>query len=233
LVIGLTPVVFVARAFLADHSGVVEESPPLVTGGNGAVPDVLQIVCDSSGTQVLTPIVRAQPDGLHVLVDDRAGVGSVSIRPTDPIYGDDVILSSASRGVQDEFFDEVAPGAADVVCTGDFLRESEVDTLPWVRFEVVDPGGYFVSYGLDCSMSARHDIADVSGRGSAAELTRTAVDGILPTDRVEQAGYVEGERQNWIRVVRSGSGVASLHFYERSRESRLISGSACAGSGIR
>ena len=230
LVIGLTPVILVARAFLADRSG--EESPPVVTRGKQAAPDVLRVVCKEAGTHVLTPVVRAQPDGVHVLVDDRAGVGNVLIRLTDPVHGD-AIFSSGSRGVEDEYVDEVAPGPAYVLCRGRGFRESKVDELPWVPFEVVDPGGYFVSYGLDCATSERlRNMPRGGGRGSAEELTRTALDGVLPTDRVEPAGYVEGRYLNMIRVVRSGSVIAAVDILERPSGSTVAGGVVCPASGI-
>jgi hypothetical protein len=215
-------------------AGASEQSSSPVIGGYEAVPDVLRIICESSGTQVLTPVVRVQPDGLHVLVEDRAGVGNVLIRPSDPIYGDEVIFSSGSRGVDAQFVDEAVPGTAEIVCQGDDIREGHVDELPWVPFQIIDPEGYFVSYGLGCGSSGRHHVS-VSGSHStsAEEFVRSGLAGVLPTDRVEPAGYADGRRLGaWIRVVRDGSTVASLLVSDEGNRPELRDGFACDGSGI-
>jgi hypothetical protein len=201
--------------------------------GSVVLPDVLQVICDASSTRVLTPVVRAQPDGLHLRVDDRAGIGNVLIRPSDPVYGDELVFSSGSRGLDAVY--QAAPGTAEILCgvEGGF-GETHVDDLPWVSFDIVDPDGYFMPYGLACARQDRHQVPRAEQPGSAEALVEAGIDGVLPTDRVEPAGYAAGDWPfgRWFRVVRSDAIVASLFIEEGRNRSELRDGFACDGSGI-
>ena len=50
-----------------------------------ALPDVARIVCTANGTRLLTPAVRPQPDGVHVMLS-QAG-GAPATLDTDQVGG--------------------------------------------------------------------------------------------------------------------------------------------------
>lgn len=179
--------------------------------------DVARIVCTDQGTRVLTPLVRVQPDGVHVFLDDRVGAGGVDIYPSvlpDAVFGGDI-----SDGTQRPL--EVPPGEAMIACTDEEPKAgSTLDDAQPITF--LDPEGLWKSDILACGYGQRAfpDRRDLSAyargnpiEGDLEEVLRRAIPGIRPTDEVGPAGYPDGDRRarQW-RVERDGEVMALIRY---------------------
>jgi hypothetical protein len=201
---------------------------------------VLRVTCGADGhPNIQTPVVQAQSDGLHVLVDNQAGAEAIIVRqPSRP----DVSWSSGSNGLDDEFPMPVPPGRSFVSCFGPgpspapslgaSLQQNEA------AFEVVDPNGYWSSTDLVCPAGERREFTvstgvNVSPRMSAVEAATTLVPGVRPTDVVELAdyGYLGFPRSGAIRVIRGGR-IVAWTLPNTGTGTWSFDGYACPGSGI-
>jgi hypothetical protein len=183
---------------------VVSESPV-----PGQLPDAAKILCDGSTTQLLTPEVRPQPDGVHFEVENssgralgfqvRNGGGSDApagtSEPADPGTG--------SPGWA------IAPGAASVRCI-DYDVQDPGDPQGYVAVAITDESGVWVPDTLECSGSREFITspfyADRSHgpKGDLVDVARDALSGYLQQgDEVRRAGYPEAAQPEVI-VVRDG-----------------------------
>jgi hypothetical protein len=208
---------------VAPEPSVVAEEPS----------DVLRIRCTPTEIEVLTPVVAAQPDGLHVLAEIQ-GLADPEVAIRSDGHPDSEWWSGSS-GTDGEFVRNVPPGRAVVRCEsgpeqGDGPEELET------RLEIVDPTGVTVPYTLGCerpeaigpggSLAVRADTLDGA--------VREGVRGVLDSDAIEEAGYVASDSAWRIaRLVRDGNVVAFFHVDGRGAWAyRVMSGYACAGSDL-
>jgi hypothetical protein len=195
--------------------GRVTGGPP---SGEADAPDVARLVCEADGTHVLTPTVRPQPDGVHIVVQDHSGKeASLAI---------DGIGGGNASGEQ---VWPIPPGTARIGCWG--LEEAEPD---YRQIDVVDAEGLYVSPALDCQAkvlgSGSGGGVSASSGGSYArapkgdprepvEIARDffedAFGPIGPEDRVERAGYPEAEIRQ-VRLVRDGRTIAVADYADAS-----------------
>lgn len=111
----------------------------------------MRLVCNGEGAPtVMTPVVAAQPDGVHIVVEADGGVRYVLFRePERPQWG----WSSGSNGLGAEFTLPIPPGELVAHCS---------DGTPWPHpagypvlagessVRVVDPDASWVSTDLVC-----------------------------------------------------------------------------------
>ena len=206
---------------------------------SGEAADVLRLACSPDGTpEVLTSVVRPQPDGLHVIVDNRSNAEAVIVRhPSRPYQA----WSSGSNGLDDEFVMLTPPGEAFVSCMpvtvsptpapspGAPLQPNEAS------FAIVDDGSW-VSADPVCGLSDRWSFqvqTSVSTHNgwTPAEAAARLVPGIRPSDVVERAGYLGSPFEDEsVRVVRDGQVLAWMRAHSHGYWS--FDGFACLGSGI-
>lgn len=196
--------------------------------------DVLRVVCDTDSIEVLTPVVAAQADGVHVeaeitkLHDPEVMLRALEIPQTR--------FMSGSEGTDEGFSRELPVGEAIVRCEsgpgqGDGPEELEA------RFRVVDPDHVFIGYRPDCSDVGELGYAGSVERGDASspeDAVRKRVRGLIDSDLVERAGYL-GSDTPWlvVRVIRDGRVIAWFHVDGREGwRYGLMSGFACPDSGL-
>jgi hypothetical protein len=198
------------------------------------VPDVLRFRCDPSGIEVLTPVVAAQPDGLHVDAEvvglDDAEIGLMSSRLRGQSWW------SGSSGVKGEFVRPVPVGEVRFVCEpgpeqgsggNDANAPAGDGVLPGLSsdpgafhgtFDLIDPDGYFVDHILTCESrdegfgsSAPPGEPFWRGWPTIEEAMRAHIEGLLDSDVIEEAGYPGGEKWPYLeaRVVREGEVIAA------------------------
>jgi hypothetical protein len=218
---------------------IVQPSPAIVEPSPSAssdASDVLRMTCAPGGVpHILTPVVMAQPDGLHVLVDNRDGSEAVVFRQQARPW---VAWSSGGNSLNQEFVTLVSPGETFVSCkaavpsvagSGTELQSDEAS------FTVVDPHHAWVSTDLACGFSDRWAFrTDSSQRTNSgmtpSEAAKALVPGIGVTDIVEPGGYV-GSQGGLVRVVRESEVVAWLTAYSQV-DLWSFNGYACPGSDI-
>lgn len=102
------------------------------------VPDTVQITCASGRASVSGSAVRAQPDGVHLSVDNTSGEPAV----LNVGQGGDQVPTGVTATVQ-----ALAPGTVSVSCGYDENRR----IVPAGTIEVTDPAGVWRPTDLDCS----------------------------------------------------------------------------------
>jgi hypothetical protein len=232
IVLGIAAALAVPLALLLPLRGSWE-----APSGSPLPPDVAEVVCEPAGPRVLTPVIRPQQDGVHLLVrntfDEAVAVGLRAV-------------SGGGRGDggppgEFEIVFPVAPGNLIVTCSpGD---ADHGDPRWQAPLEVVDPQDLFVPYALDCGGGqAMAQIIDyVPGaqgrRGDPVQIARDSIEGLSSTDVVDRAGY-PSERQSTdeaiVRVVHEGSVVLTIHYRSDGQDGWLEdTRDSCADDEIR
>jgi hypothetical protein len=209
------------------------------TGHDGAaapLPITAIVRCTTDGTELDTPAVGVQPDGLHIDAENLAQATGIDIA----IDGGKTVLGNpAFRSIQREIvIVPVPPGQAEIAC-----RRPEGGSVSggpaehpdlFVPIQILDPDGLYVSPELSCATSDQKalrghiDVTTLFAAGGES-FVRRKVSGIRSHDVVELTGYPDTTRlvefgHTW-RVVREGEVVAQINV-------PVLDGTACAGSGI-
>jgi hypothetical protein len=178
----------------------------------------LQIRCDGTGTDVLTPVIIAQPDGVHIGFAQAGAQSGVSLFPS--AWVDGVLAAEVPRDAESQVVD-IPVGSARITCGypgPDDNPTSRNELSASQPFTVTDPEGLWHSDILSCDpdQEVHPDSPSLAvwAKGNPLESDPAAVlprviPGIRPTDVVEYAGYPEVEPPGggW-RVVRDGRIVA-------------------------
>lgn len=192
----------------ADEPGAAAAEPPAVA----------ELVCPS--TQLLTPAVRGQPDGVHVRVLNDVGRAlefDYEVTRGGTGGGGDTAPPGTS--------DHVLPFAADEVSLG-----CSAEARDRVTLRVVDPGDALKTAELECAAYARNPPAPpktLKGGDQVAVARRFLRGrGLRPTDVVEPAVPIAGEFAT-VRVVRKGRVVAAVWFDNPSSPHGIGTVEAC------
>jgi hypothetical protein len=198
--------------------------------------DVLRIRCGAEGTEVLTPFVAAQPDGVHIAVENPAGAAAVEFS----LSGSPGSIFGGDSG---EEVWPIEPGEVFVECLEEVSDTSQ--GLGTAKFEVVDEGDLWAASTLECSQGDSAIEVSVHDGGAAEyvddEATiRAMLHSVQPDDEVRPPGYPKGAGTKDLRsvVVRDGRVVAvlSVHLSDDSDPYGAglteVTGEACSSSGI-
>jgi hypothetical protein len=200
--------------------------------------DVLTIRCGDAGAEVLTPVVNAHPDGVHIDVENRAGAPALAFALADASnmsFGGPI-----GRGVS---VWPIEPGHVFVECLA--KMSDTYQGLRTARFEVVDPNGYWVPSTLQCAEADRplevsvHDSVQTEWPDDQTAI-RGSLHSVQPSDEVRLPFYPEGTGSKDLRhvVVRDGRVVAVLLVGLSDEQDPYgpglteVTGEACASSGI-
>jgi hypothetical protein len=195
-----------APAFTAAVLSACGQAAPETASEPRAVspPDVAQIVCRADGTDVLTPRVRPQPDGVHLEIQNETRV-ELSFKVDDPGSGGggfDIPGSSVM---------DLHPGEVRVACY-DGYREDPSE-IPGEPLDIVDEDGVWVSPRLDCTEAVSGHADYVEGaqgeKGDPAEIVRRYAAKHGLAGDVERAGYV-GSGMPVFRLVSGGDVMATV-----------------------
>ena len=193
------------------------------------VPGKARLVCGRDGTRLLAPRVKARPDGVHLVIDNRFGeeVGYSYEYPEGGGGGDD-----APEGVSERVGD-YPPGEVRIGC-----EKPPVDGIgtTYAPLEVVDPEGFYKAVGLECeggrAVGGGPQYAPgVKGKkGDLVGIVRRGLsDRLREGDAVEVAGYPKSRERRFVRVVRDGRVVATVAFTAAPGGWLEDSSSNCAG----
>jgi hypothetical protein len=166
-------------------------------------------MCGDEGTRVLTPVVEAQPDGLHLSVTNETA-GEVHV----------TVERDASGGAGAE----APPGTSEHVLTvgpGDWVATCYVGAAEpnGKAFELVDTGIWVSTDLTDCEFAeAAHGDPPrrvATDRKDLADLVRPTLESFValePGSVIEPAGYPE-QAEAVFRARRDGRTVATMSFY--------------------
>jgi hypothetical protein len=211
---------------------------------NPSVSDALLVRClPNDNVQVLTPVVAARRDGVHVEVFNDPGQGEVGLRS---LGFPDRQWWSGSDGLAEPLVRPVPVGDGRVWCIKGPLQRHD-DRTPEGGFTIVDPREVFVSYALDCPVEEQRRLEVSVGpfRGSERTVEAAVLDAVVPilaADVIEVAGYVANADHPdcpaiTARVLRAGRIIANLDILcflgpDDQRGYVASSASVCADSGL-
>jgi hypothetical protein len=186
---------------------------PTVVGraaGQTPLPDVAEIVCDGTTTEVLTPQVKPQPDGVHFRVDNR----------TEKRLGFDVrngFGTGAEPGVheiEEGRGMDITPGTRAIRCIDYDVADVSSDE-GYVPLVIVDQDGMWAPDQLDCEVEGGMVIghSDYVGgaRGESGDPVDIAATHAEPGDEVRPAGYPDSESSKVV-IIREGRPFSLLEF---------------------
>jgi hypothetical protein len=189
---------------------------------------VAQVSCTDAGTQVSTPVVQPQPDGVHIVVDNTTGK-DLGLQIQD--FGGDNAPVGTSEIVR-----PIPPGVYGLNC---ITSPQAAEPTAYQTFEVQDPAGIWVSTNLECSSGGSVGAAGsfapgaLGVQGTPVEVVTTTISGPLPTDLIEAAGYTSATDAASVRVVRDGNVVATYHLFPDSQGGWMIdSAQACDATNL-
>ena len=211
----LLPACAIAALLVSGCGPGAANTPP---GASRALPDVARIVCTAKGTRLLTPAVRPQPDGVHVMLS-QAG-GAPATLETDQGGGDKpgpkpLVLT-------------LPPGRASLGCMT--MADWNVDPprhRGWVTLRVVDQDDRWVDdhpVGGGCSQSSI-DYAPTAAGDPESQLGRDARGAVesAPGTAAECGGATRQESIEY-RLVRDGTVVALATYASAGRGRWLLEG---------
>ena len=185
-----------------------QESPR----GTGAHADTVRMRCEEAGFEVLTPVVQAQLDGLHLaVVNETARAAHVTIErgPSDG-------TGLEARAGSSEHVAAVGPGDWVATCYLDGGAGAAVGSAP---FEVVDTGIWVSTELTDCETEEsthgdppRRVATDQSELAALARSSLESFVSIDPDVVIEPAGYPE-QAEAVFRAREDDRTVATMSFY--------------------
>lgn len=195
--------------------------------GPPGLADLGRVVCDESGTHVLSPRIRAHRDGIHVEFINESDADEFYMRSSkDP--GDNHGGFLRSRRQTD--VSSHGPGEMLVAC---FKRGEEPsyagDDESYGHFEIVDSHDLWVSWDLTCSPvreTTNEPVPEADTKADVFEWFRDRFD--LPPGEFRQPGYPETEWKGdpWV-LAEEGETIANIHPWETDGEWDITTGAAC------
>lgn len=169
----------------------------------GSIPDEVVLVCAEGGNRVTTDVVRPQPDGVHVVVNNRLNFDpGFAYRAPAGGGGGDNAPPGKSRFVLD-----VPPGPLQVTCYPKDLNEEP----RYISVVVEDPEGLYADAELDwCSIvsSSAQNRETPEGDPDPAAVAREQLEfGMQDGDELRRAGYPDSRVPVFV-VIRDGAVVA-------------------------
>jgi hypothetical protein len=245
LAAGVAVAVFVAGAAvawlaLAPRSDSGPAIQPTPTFDPSSVADVAVVNCDESGASTSTPVVRAQPDGIHVVFVNTGNYREFYFPTSEfsPFEGHGGLLKAG----RNEALTFNGPGEFLAGCFRRAADEGHITDPGYITLEAVDPDHLWTPTQPQCQGTRGHRTVihrDLPSSVSLNNLVRT-VPGLVEGDRILRPGYPE---EPWIIeprvVIRDGRVVARITLWEPSQGSLSPTGAdwklwvyACPGSGI-
>jgi hypothetical protein len=161
------------------------------------VPDVLRLRCAVEGTPtILTPTVRSQSDGLHVIVEDPGAADEIWVQQR---ARSNFTWSSGSNDLRAEFVMLLPPGESFVQCRDYENLPDPPQGAAWMatapHFTLVSADDGWVSTDLACSearvFAGSYSTASSLATQSAPDAARAAVPGVREADVVESEGSLD------------------------------------------
>jgi hypothetical protein len=202
-------------AFAALALGAVLVGAVVAVAARGALhsagtPDRARISCTAIGPRVADPMVRPQPDGVHLVFENPAGAQQYDVHPLRWSSG----ASTGGPLGQGETPTTISapPGELLVSCLGDH-------GFVWgraARLTVVDPSHLWVPTEPSCSDVRSFDVEDGTPPDQPAPslIARSVLTGLRDSDLVMKPGYPQTLwTGNLVMVIRGGEPIAAVTQY--------------------
>jgi hypothetical protein len=205
------------------------------TSGGEGPSDQAHVVCEKDATTLANPVVRAQRDGVHVVIENRDNVWGFEFRDiTDP----NVATNSGPIGPgTTRFWAAAGPGDVLVAC----LRPRDQDgeggwysdvNAPTARLTIVDPDGLHVPFDLACGWGEQSRVRIAGREREDPYQVYRRIPGIQESDVFKGAHYPNSPQYPGTAIVlRHEVAVARLMFPTFKEEWEILV-NTCEGSGI-
>jgi hypothetical protein len=189
--VALGGVLFLLSAACAD---------PVTTPVAEGASDSLEVRCDGETTEVLTPIVQAESDGVHIAVHNSS--------QTELSVSTETVGQGAAPG-DSGFVAPISPGSSRIRCLP-VDEDHAAENGDWGVFDVLAPEGW-VSPDVVCPGAGYGSVGDYAegARGVADPLQDAPKHFREDGDEVVQAGYATDEKRTFV-LLRDGEPVAGL-----------------------
>lgn len=214
--------------------GVPAISRPTPAEDSSRVPDVARVICTEDGTEVGTPRVRAQRDGVHFRIINHSDNRELYLRDADgsDVYNESERIPAPGSA---EIRSPVPPSMILVGCLGSSATEDTETGL--ARLRIVDPGQLWMRPAqLGCadatSEGPRFDVK-VAPSLRLVDVVQM-IPGVRPTDSLQRLGYPQqpGYSDADRHLIREGKAVALLWFYQQPSGWRVDAVSSCPEAEI-
>jgi hypothetical protein len=214
----LLPICAIAAMIASGCGPGAADQPPQGAGDGSKLPTAARIVCTAAGTRLLTPAVRPQSDGVHVMLSQTDG----------PPATLDTDQGGGGKPGPKPLVLILPPGRANLGCMT--MADWNVDPprhRGWVSLRVVDQDKQWVDdrpAGATCSQSFI-DYAPTAAGFRESQLGRDARRALEASaaDVVERAGYRRQEPIEY-RLVRDGKAVALATYASTGHGRWLLEG---------
>jgi hypothetical protein len=217
-------------------TNLTEAGPPAPPAGRVAdIPSTAKVICTDEGARAVTPVVRPQREGVHIVIDNRTDRREFYVRAaaaSEPNQG-----GRLARNARTSVLWGSGPGRVLIGC---YHKDDPPDFFEtrgqgYASFTVVDPNGLWTPWTLECegTRPLRRSIVAREPRGGDLEsVARRIVPGIELDDRLHRPGYPETEFIfELLTVMRRDRRIALLTFFSREPGLR-IRVEACRNSGV-
>jgi hypothetical protein len=200
------------------------QTTPADESGSSDHPDVAQVRCSRDGsTEIGTPIVQAQANGVHidVLVPANADLALI-------------VKEWGGRNAEDgPFVFAVPPGRMRVACLDPYRQDPGDDSL-YRSIEVVDDEGVYVDATMSCENREGVGASEPSESlgTEPVQAASSFLMGLQPDDELVRVGYVERSSEARVAVRRDGEIVAVLTLEPAKSGWGWIGFESCPEAGI-
>jgi Tol biopolymer transport system component len=214
-------------ASLAPTSTAVTPAP------DAAAVDTASVLCTKDGIQLDTPVVWAQPDGVHFLVRNEGPWWGAELHHASWNFGTSSSLAHFEGGPVNAV-SAIAPGSVTVACLPSAHSDYADPTAATATLTIVDPDGLYVPWDLACGSGTQSRPTVVAGPHADPADVYRRIPGVRSTDEFRQPKYPGSDQYSRADrvLLRDGAVVARFLFGgDRGGEWSLLVNS-CPGTGI-
>jgi hypothetical protein len=206
----------------ASTTGSLATDPPA---------DVAHVVCEKGTVSVQDQVVRAQRDGVHIVVENPAGAWGIDLHHTSWADGTGEGFKLSDTVTPDT--SAMGPGSVTIACVPTARSSYHDAGVPTATLTIVDPAGLYVPWELECGFGEQFRMTLAADEEEDPRSVAGRVPGVLSTDDFEPPNYPDSPRYGPMEfiVLREGQGLARIMGSYRDGAWNLLI-NACPGSGI-
>jgi hypothetical protein len=192
---------------------------------------VAHVVCGKDAVSLQDPVVQAQQDGVHLIVENPGGAWGIDLHQDSWAYGTGEGFKLSDGMTPDT--SAMGPGTVTVACVPT-ARSSYYDPgVPAATLTIVDPAGLYVPWELVCGFGDQFRMTIAASEEEDPVSVVQRIPGVLSTDIFKRPNYPDSPRYGPMEfiVLRDGQGLARVMGHYDGGEWLLIV-NACPGSGI-
>jgi hypothetical protein len=197
---------------------------------NSSPADAAHAVCEKDAVRLENPVVRAQRDGVHILIENPGDAWGIDVHHDSWAHGTAEGVELTDEATPDT--SAMGPRSVIVACLPTSHSSYTDPGAPTATLTIVDPDGLYVPWDLACGFGEEFRMKIAASTDEDPAVVFRRVPGIRPSDEFKTPKYPDSP-QYWTTfiVLREGQAVARIMGPYDGGEWDLIV-NACPGSGI-